>query len=133
MEARPASPAGSLVIATFPRTGDSGAWLVLYADQIQSLRNAASPVTNTFRLSSSLNSVTLGGEIVPTQRLALLSASIVLELFTEMVPSFSIRCPPPCDTCHSRASQVSPSLAAPCHTKPQKWVLPADRSAALIR
>src|SRR5580704_1972264 len=95
--------------------------------------NAASPATQTLSESHSLYPTTPGGEIVPTQCAALCHALIACGLFTLIVRSSSMICPPPSAACHSSASHVSPSSAAPCHTKPQNSFLPLARSPACIR
>src|SRR6266478_5458220 len=90
--------------------------------------NAASPATQTFSESHSLYPTTPGGEIEPTQCAALCHDRIACGLFTLITWSSSMMRPPPSDACHSSASQVNPSSAAPCHTKPQNCFLPLARS-----
>src|SRR5258708_12322542 len=93
--------------------------------------NAASPVIEAFSASHSLYPTTLGGEIEPTQRAALFHARIACVLFTLIVLSSSMMRPPPSEACHSSALQVKPS-PAPCHTNPQKSLLPLVLSPPYI-
>ena len=55
---------------------------------------------------------------------------IVFGLLMVTLPFSSRIVPPPSDTCHSNALHVNASDGAPSQTKPQKSLLPFDRSPA---
>src|SRR5271156_1148846 len=93
-------------------------------------RMNAAPAIQTFSASASTYPLTPGGEMEPTQRAARCHARIALGLFTLMVLSFSMICPPPWEACHSSALQVNASVAPPCHTNPQNTFLLLARSPA---
>src|ERR1700730_38689 len=95
--------------------------------------NAVFPACHILKASHSRYAVTPGGEIDPTQRAAMLHARIVFGLLIVTLPFSSRIVPPPSDTCHSKALQVNASDDAPSQTKPQKSLLPFDRSPAWIR
>src|ERR1700751_2865322 len=91
-------------------------------------RNAALPACHMLPASHSLNTTTPGGEMEPTHRAARSHARMLCGLFTVTLPVSSSIVPPPSDTCHSRALQVSASEGAPSQTKPQKSLFPFARS-----
>src|ERR1700752_4210120 len=112
-------------------TTESEAWAAIYPlDQLR--MNAAFPPCQMFCASHSWCVTTPGGEMEPTQRAALSHARMFRALFTVTFPCSSSIVPPPSDTCHSRASQVRASEAAPCHTNPQKSLLRFARSPVWI-
>src|SRR5258708_38169576 len=91
-------------------------------------RNAAFPACHMLPASHSLNTTTPGGEMDPTQRAALSHARMQCGLFTVTLPVSSSIVPPPCDTCHSSALQVSASECDPSQAKPQQSLFPLARS-----
>src|SRR6202140_5550296 len=91
-------------------------------------RKPALPGCHLLPASHSFNTRTPGGEMDPTQRAALSHARMLCELFTVPLPVSSSIVPPPSETCHSSALQVSASEGAPSQTKPQKSLSPLARS-----
>src|SRR5882724_6208512 len=105
-------------------------WISSPKCEVAQLRMKADcPACQMLYASHSLYVTTPGGDMVPTQRAALSNARAVSGLLT-VTMFFSMIGPPPSETCHSRALQVTASDDAPSHTKPQKSFWPLARSPA---
>src|ERR1700692_3924717 len=121
----PIFPDGTLVTPIFPYIVDF-AGSVRVQLEVQPRENAALPTSSkSLTESTSSYAVTLGGEIQPIQCAARCHARIAFSLLTLMVRLDSMIVPPPSDACHSKATPVRPSSAAPGQINPQKLLAPA--------